>query len=191
MNEEQWRRIIKDKLDEEVYRHSLGTAVTAAELAELYGADTGKAYLAGLVHDYGKRYAKSELLHRAKLMGLSLDRVSRRQKRLLHAPVGAALVKAELGIDDPDIIGAVSCHTTGCSGMTLLQKIVYLADYIEPGRDFYGLEAVRILARTDLNRALLSAVDNSIRSVLERGFMLHQRSVVFRNCLLAELAGED
>lgn len=190
MNADQCRRIIKDKLDEDLYRHSLETAIIAVELAELYGADTGKAYLAGLVHDYGKCFTKDELLKRAKLMGLSLDKVSRRQKRLLHAPVGAALIKSELGIDDADIIGAVACHTTGCRGMTLLQKIVYLADYIEPGRDFTGVETVRSLARTDLNRALLSAVDNSIRSVLDRGFMLHQRSVAFRNSLLAELADE-
>lgn len=190
MNADQCRRIIKDKLDAELYRHSLETAMTAAELAELYGADTGKAYLAGLVHDYGKCYTKDELLQKAELMGLSLDKVSRKQKRLLHAPVGAALIKAEFGIADPDITGAVACHTTGCRGMTLLQKVVYLADYIEPGRDFTGVETIRILARTDLNRALLSAVDNSIRSVLDRGFILHQRSVAFRNSLLAELAGE-
>ncbi len=190
MNPDQCRRIIKERFDDELFRHSLGTADTALKLAEFYGADTNKAYLAGLVHDFGKLYSKDELLEKARTMGLSLDKLARRHKRLLHAPVGAALISVELGIDDPDIAGAVSYHTTGHSSMSMLEKVIYLADFIEPNRDFKGVEAARKAAFKGVDRALLIVVDNSIRSVLDRGFMLHQRSVAFRNSLLAEMAGE-
>jgi predicted HD superfamily hydrolase involved in NAD metabolism len=190
MKPDQCRRLMKEMLDEELYRHSLGVAEAALSLSECYGADTQKAYLAGMIHDYGKRYTKKELLRKAQLMGLSLDRITRQEKRLLHAPVGAALIRSELKIKDPDIIKAVAYHTTGRSGMTLLEKVIYLADYIEAGREFKGVELIREIAAKNIDQALLVAVNQAIKSVLARDLMLHPRSVVFRNSLLAGAAGQ-
>ncbi len=191
MKPDQCRRLMKEMLDEELYRHSLGVAEIAVSLADRYGADTRKAYLAGMVHDYGKRYPKNELLHKANHLGLTLDRVTRQEKRLLHAPVGAALIKSELRIIDSDIIRAVAFHTTGRNGMTLLEKVIYLADYIEAGREFEGVDIIRKTAFSNIDQALLSAVDQAIKSILARGLMLHPRSVAFRNSLLAEAAVEQ
>lgn len=174
-------------LDDRLYRHSLGVAQAAVSLAERYGADGNKAYLAGIVHDYGKRYSGRELLKKADQLKLSLDRITRQEPKLLHAPVGAALLKVELQIGDTGILRAVANHTTGRSNMNRLDKVIYLADYIEEGRNFPGVIEVRQAARENLDRALLMAVELAIRSILKRGLMLHPRSVAFRNSLLAGL----
>jgi len=190
MNPDQYRRMIKDMLDDELYRHSLGVAEVAVSLAKHLGIDCCKAEISGLVHDYGKRYTYHDLIAKAENLGISLDRITKREGRLLHAPVGAALLETELKISDPEIIRAVAFHTTGRSGMTLFEKVVYLADYIEMGRQFEGIEKIREIAYVNIDLALLAAVDQAIRSVIERGFMLHPRSVAFRNSLLAVTAAQ-
>lgn len=189
MKPEQGRQLMKEMLGDELYRHCLGVAETAQTLADFYCADTEKAYIAGMVHDYGKRYSTQELLQKAEELKLPLDWLTLCQEKLLHAPVGAALLKIELGIGDPEISGAVAYHTTGRVGMTLLEKIIYLADYIEPGRVFKSVETIREAAKENLNSALLLSVNASIKSILERDLMLHPRSVAFRNSLLTEIKG--
>lgn len=184
MNPERYKKKLKTHLDGELYRHSLGVAETAAGLAGRYGADRRKAYLAGLVHDFGKGYPTAWLRRKAVLLGLRLDRVTAVEARLLHAPVGAALLPGKLGIKDPAIIRAVAFHTTGRSGMTLLEKIVYLADLIEPERSYPGVAELRLSARFSLEEAILAAVERTICSVLERGLLLHPRSIELRNSLL-------
>jgi predicted HD superfamily hydrolase involved in NAD metabolism len=185
MNPERYIKILKTHLDGELYRHSLGVADTAADLARRYGADRRKAYLAGLVHDFGKGYSPAWLRRKAARLGLRLDRVTAAETRLLHAPVGAALLPGKLGIKDPAVIRAVAFHTTGRRGMTLLEKIVYLADLIEPERSFPGVDGLRQLALVSLEGAVLAAVERTIGSILERGLLLHPRSVELRNSLLA------
>ncbi len=183
--------IMQEKLDDDLYRHCVYTAEAAVSLAEHYGADAEKAYLAGIVHDYGKRYSGRELLHKADQLGLLLDQVTRKQEKLLHARVGAALLESELGINDSEILNAVVYHTTGREGMSLFEKIIFLADHIEKSRQYEGVDKIRKLAFRDLDQALLAAVDTTIRSVLARGLMLHTRSVEFRNSLLAEIGKND
>ncbi len=184
MKADRYIEIIKTKLDQELFNHSLGVAEAAAKLAQRYGAATDSAYLAGIIHDYGKRFSGQELLKLAQEMNIRLDWITRQEKRLLHAPVGAALIRKELLIDDPDILKAVANHTTGCSGMSKLEKIVYLADYIETGRDYPEVEKIRQIALKDFELALLEAVEFAIRSVLDRKLLLHPDSVAFRNELL-------
>lgn len=171
-------------LDEKLFRHSMGVAKAAASLAEYYGQSKEKAYLTGIVHDYGKRYSRQELIKKAEEMNLRLDRVTREESRLLHAPVGAALLKSEGKVKDPEILRAVYYHTTGRKGMTGLEKVIYLADYIEEGRDFAEADKIRKLAWSDPEQAMLEAVEFAIESVLQRGLLLHPRSVAFRNSLL-------
>lgn len=176
--------VLLKHLGNELYRHSLGVAQTAAYLAERYGGHWEQAYLAGMVHDYGKVYSGEELRRKARKMNLDLDWVSLAEPGLLHAPVGAALLPLELGITDAEIIKAVTYHTTCRQGASLLEKIIYLADYIEPGRSCYSVKDVREAADNDLNKALLLAVERTIKFVLSRGKLLHPRSVEFRNSLL-------
>lgn len=176
-------RLLKH-LGSKLYEHSLGVAQTAACLANRYGSQQEKAYLAGLVHDYGKVYPGPELVRLARQMGLDLDWISLAETGLLHAPVGAALLPVELEVSDIEIIKAVKYHTTCRKGASLLEKIVYLADYIEPGRRHPAVALVREAAENNLHRALLLAVEQTIRSVLDRGKLLHPRSVEFRNSLI-------
>jgi predicted HD superfamily hydrolase involved in NAD metabolism len=133
----------------------------------------------------------SELLEKAERLNLVLDDLTRLEGKLLHAPVGAVLLNSELQITEADLIEAVSDHTTGRSGMSLLGKVLYLADYIEENRNFEGVEMIRQLASIDLDQALLAAVNNAIRSVLDRNLILHPRSVEFRNSLLVAIGGND
>ncbi len=189
MKPEQSRKLMIEMLDDELYRHCLGVAETAQTLANRYCSEPEKAYIAGMVHDYGKRYSTQELLRKAEELKLPLDWITLCQGKLLHAPVGAALLERELGIGDLEIIRAVAYHTTGRVGMTLLEKIVYLADYIEPGRVFEGVEIIREAAKENLNSALLLSVNAAIKSILKRDLMLHPRSVAFRNNLLIEDKG--
>ncbi|MBM4234933.1 MAG: HD domain-containing protein [Firmicutes bacterium] len=187
MTAEQYRELMRKRLDAELYEHSLATAETAAELAVRYGSKREKAYLAGLVHDYGKRLKRRQLLEVAESYNLKLDRITMGEAKLLHAPVGAALLTEELKINNRELLNAVSFHTTGSSGMTLLARVLYLADCIEPGRTFDGVDKIRELAAIDLEQALLAAVDKTICSVVARGLKLHPRSVAFRNSLLDQM----
>ncbi len=182
---------MQEMLSDELYRHSLGVARAAVILAERFGSDIEKAELAGLLHDYGKRYSHQELLEKADQLNLMLDDLTRREGKLLHAPVGAALLSNELQITEADLAEAVSDHTTGRSGMSVLGKVLYLADYIEENRIFDGVEKIRQLASIDFDQALLAAVNNTIRSVLARNLVLHPRSVEFRNSLLVAIEGSD
>ncbi len=183
--------LMKEKLDRELFAHCLGTAKAASELAGRYGADPEKAYLAGIVHDYVKPLEGDKLLEIADKLQVPLDNITRQQHKLLHAPLGAVLLEKELKISDPDILKAVAYHTTGHSRMSIFEKVLYLADYIEENRQFDGVEEIRKAAKSDLDMALLTAVDTAIRSVITRRLMLHPDSVAFRNSLLRELAAKS
>lgn len=184
MNPDRCKEILGKHLGEELYRHSLGVADTAAALSRHFGVDVKKAYLAGLVHDYAKGYTYDQMLEKACMVKLRTDSLTRTGRRLLHAPLGAALLPVELGIVNPEVIRAVALHTTGHRKMSLLERVVYLADFIEPNRDYPGVDRLRKLARVNLEAALLAVVDHTIKSVLKRGLPLHPRSVLFRNSLL-------
>ena len=183
--------LMKEKLDSELFKHSLGTAKAAAELAKRYDVDSEKVYLAGIVHDYAKPLSGDELLKKAEQLQVPLDRITRQQHKLLHAPVGAVLLEKELEIRDPDVLKAVAYHTTGHSKMSNFEKVLYLADYIEENRQISGVEEIRKAAEKDLELALLIALDTAIQSIVARRLMLHPDSVAFRNSLLKELAGKD
>ncbi len=190
MSEQSLERILEKKLDRRIYLHSLGVAQSAMELARRYGESREKAYRAGLVHDFGKRYGPEELRLKARRLGLKLDAITLQEPQLLHAPVGAFLVRNELKIEDMQIVRAVAYHTTGSPRLDLLGRLIYLADFIEKGRSYPGVDRLRELAFSDLQRALLTAVENTIRRVLSRGSLLHPLSVAFRNDLLKKI-GED
>ena len=186
INNEEARKILKRRMSEELFIHSLGVEETAYNLAVLHGVDEKKAVLAGLLHDYAKSLPVNELNRLAAEHDLA-DDISRREPALLHAPVGAWLLEHELRIKDREILEAVRVHTTGFPGMSTLAKVVYLADCLEPGRDFPGLIDIRNIARYDLDRALLMAVDRTLRYIIDRGKIIHPSSLFFRNSLILSL----
>lgn len=170
------------------YLHSLGVAEVAVQLAQLYGGDVDKVYLAGLLHDCAKGFGNAQLLQTALAFGIVRNDTEKVYPDLLHGPVGALLAWKEYGVDDAEILTAIALHTLGSEEMGLLAKIIYLADFIEPGRNFPGADDLRILAFQDLNRAVLQAMDNTIAYVLRQGMPLHPQTVRARNGLLLTTA---
>lgn len=141
--------------DPKRFTHTLGVEYTAAALAMRYGADLEKAQLAGLLHDCAKCMSNDKLLSACEKHDIPITDVERRNPYLLHAKVGSYLAKKEYKIDDQEILNAILYHTTGHPGMTLLEKIIFTADYIEPGRkQAPNLTEIRQLAFTDLDEAV-------------------------------------
>lgn len=166
------------------FHHSLGVSNTAAELAEKFGEDTEKARLTGLLHDCARGVSSNNLLQMAVAFDIVVDDVEHFQPVLLHAPLGACLAKSEYQINDLEMLEAITLHTTGAANMTRLAKIIYLADCIEPSRNFQGVDKLRALAFADLDAAMLEAFDQSLHYVIERGLLIHPATIEGRNYLL-------
>ena len=180
---------VAERLTPARWRHVEGVIETAVRLARRWGADVEKAYLAAVLHDVAKDCSTNRLLKATLDFGIVLSKLDEAATPLLHAPVGAAVARAEFGIVDPDVIAAIRYHTTGRAGMSLLEKIVYLADYVEPGRSFPGVEAVRALVEEDLDKALLLALSQGIAHLVAQGALIAPESIEARNELLLQALG--
>lgn len=165
-------------------QHILGVAQTAEELAGRFGADPVKARLAGLLHDCARDLSDAELLNRAKQADLRVSEYVFAQPLLAHGPVGAVMARGEFGITDEEILNAIAIHTVGQDYMSMLDKILYVADKIEPGRRDPALDEARAWAGRDLDRALLACFDQAIKFVLKMQLSLHPGTVKARNALL-------
>ena len=157
---------IRGLMDEERFVHSLGVMELAGELADIYGIDTEKASLAGLIHDAAKQLPKDEqleLLEKA-YEGMKKDQIVFSNKPLWHGPAGSVYAKENFDVDE-EIQNAVFYHTIGREKMSMLEKIIFLADCIEINRDseFDWAKETRKIAKTDLNAAILVAVDHSLK----------------------------
>lgn len=183
----EWK-IIRSRLEERLspqrLQHCLSVSRTASALAETYGFNVEAAKLAGLLHDYARDMDESDLLAVAERHNLISHSIERHVPLLLHGPVGAVLVREELGVFDKSILEAIALHTTGGPGMSDLAATVYLADIIEPFREFPGVEALRRLAKSNFYAAVLAALNSGISYCLERGLPIHPISVEARNYLL-------
>ncbi len=166
--------------------HVLGTAATAVKLAEKYGADTHKAEIAGLLHDCTKKLTMDEQLLLCEKYGIALDELERKALKLLHAKTGAALARDVFGVDD-DIYNAILWHTTGKPDMTVLEKVIYLADFIEPTRDFPGVDALRAVVWKDLDDGLLMGLEMTVDEMEEMGNPIHVNTLAARDYLKGKL----
>lgn len=183
-SEEEIKKYLKERLSEKRYRHSLDVRDTAVNLARFYKGNVDKAALAGLIHDCAKYMSDDEMLNLAEKNGIFIDEVSRINPKLLHGNVGVIVAKKIMDIFDRDVLNAVACHTTGKRNMNLLEKIIYIADYIEPGRNFEGVEELRKKTFLDLEGAILDAFNNTIKVVINRGQLLHLNTIEGRNYLV-------
>ena len=182
-------QIVHGRLSERRFQHSLNVAELAAELAVSFGVDSKKAFLVGILHDYAKDLTADELLLIAEDNRLIGNEVERQAPDLLHAPVGALLLEKELGIKDSEILEAVRVHTLGSENMSILDKIIFLADMIEPSRKAYpDLERLRQLTRCSLDEAMLLGLESTIRYCLDFRMILHPRTVMVRNVFLQKVA---
>lgn len=145
------------------YFHTLGVAFTAASMAMRYGENVAQAQTAGLLHDCAKCLSDEKLLSICSKNHLEVTDVERRNPYLLHGKVGAYLAQKDYQIDDPDILNAITYHTTGRPGMSTLEKIIFIADYIEPGRNkALHLEEIRKLAFEDLDKTMLKILGDTL-----------------------------
>lgn len=167
MKREQALSIVKEQLTEQRYLHTVGVMGTAIELAKRYGESVEKAELAAIFHDYAKFRSKEEMRKIIVEQNMDPD-LLKFHSELWHAPVGAYLVEKEAGIQDKDVLDAIKYHTSGKPGMNKLEKIVYLADYIEPGRAFPGVDEVREAAVNDLDEAFIMSVKNTMMFLMSR-----------------------
>lgn len=161
--------IVRKQMTEHRYQHTLGVVDTAIWLAKQNQVDIEKAEVAAIFHDYAKFRDDEEMAHVISEQAEIPKDLLEYNKELWHAPVGAYLVKKEVGINDEVILDAIRYHTSGRPNMTPLEKVVCLADYIEPGRKFPGVEKVREIANTDLNHALAKSLYNTIQFLEKKG----------------------
>lgn len=174
---EEYKKVIRARLSDERYIHSLNVAYCAKELAEKYGADPQKAYDAGLLHDSCKDLPKIEQLQYLKQNHIELTPTELAAPKLFHAICGTVFAEKELGVTDPEILSAIRYHTTGKAGMTLLQKIVFIADFISADRDYPGVNVMRKKAAKSLDSAIIEGLSFTIRELVENERPVHTDTV--------------
>lgn len=170
-----------EHLTEKRLRHTRGVVRTAVQLAHRYGADAVKAEQAALFHDMF-RSETVETLNRY-VTELGLDPRYLNDANLSHGKIAAAVMAQDWGINDQDVLNAVKYHTTGRAGMSVLEQIIYLADAIEPGRAYPGVDQLRKLAEQSLDQACLFSFENTIKYVQQQGNILHEDTIKARDAL--------
>ncbi len=174
------------RISKELFEHSLRVSQTASIIALKQGVSEEKAALAGLLHDCARELGPHDLLAEAESSGLALGSFLQQNPLLLHGPVGAFMIKRELGIRDREVLEAVTYHTCGKKNMCTLARIIYVADMIEPLRSFPGVEELRRLIEADFREGMLKAVEITINRVLARRLSFYLGTVDFWNDLLHE-----
>lgn len=163
MNRKEIKEDLRKRLTPHRFEHTLGVEYTACCLAMRYGADMEKADLAGLLHDCAKQLTSEEKIQKALHYGMEITDLHRENPELLHAGLGAYVARERYGIEDEEILSAITWHTTGRPDMTLMEKILYIADYIEPNRyKQENLFTVRELAFKDLDECLIKILEDTV-----------------------------
>lgn len=177
VNINELRDILKIRLSKKRYTHSFNVADAALKLAEKYGADIEKAYLAGLVHDICKEVPTDEQLAMAQKCRQGIDETEQKIPALYHAAAGSWYGENVLHIHDEDILNAVRYHTTGRAGMSRLEECVYLADLISEDRTYKDVGRMRRLAFEDINGAMLEAARFTLSDVIAKGSFIPENSM--------------
>lgn len=183
--DETLRSEILSRLTDYRREHTLGCERAAIKLAAQYGADVQKCAFAALLHDITKRLSREEQLYLCDKYGIISCDVEKMEWKMLHGKTAAAIAAREYGAPE-DVVQAIACHTTGRADMTLLDKIMYLADFIEDTRDFEGVEPARRIAAQDIDQALLYCFDFSLGDLVERGKLIHKDTIEARNWLIRQ-----
>ncbi|WP_293985660.1 bis(5'-nucleosyl)-tetraphosphatase (symmetrical) YqeK [uncultured Megasphaera sp.] len=185
------KRDLKETLSSHRYTHVLGVAAAARELAERYGCDADTAEVAGLLHDAAKQLPLEEMRELAEKSFPHLAAPILANGGLLHGYAAVTIAKERYQISDTDLLAAVAHHTTGAEQMSTLEKVIFLADYIEVNRDFDGVEDLRKAAKKNLDEAVLLGYDSTIRHLLDQGKPIFVGTVVNRNAQIDVLCAAD
>ena len=182
------RAWLQDRLSPHRYRHSLGVAETARKLAVGNGVDPELAELAGLLHDAAREWSASDLLEAAERLGMPLGYLEvMAPMPCLHGPIGSELAKETFGVADPGVLAAIAHHTMGREAMSPIEKVVFIADAIEPNRpDAPYIRELREVAWQDLDRACRRAYDLTFEYLIKSGQPIHPQANAGRNWLLRE-----
>lgn len=176
----EYKQKLSHMLNKKRFTHSLQVADTARDLAVFWQEDAEKAALAGLLHDVARAFAVTDYCRRAEKYGIPVTDAERENPVILHAPLGAYILDKEWGIEDQEILQAVARHTIAAPDMSELDKIIFLADMIEPGRDFANLPKIRRLAYENLDEAMLLSLDCSFSWLKQGGKTIHPQAVAAR-----------
>ena len=182
---------LKDNVTQKRFNHISRVAKTAKKYAKKLKLDQYKAELAGWLHDCAKEMTNTQLLRFAKRKKIKMDEVDFINPHVLHARVGAIIAKEKFGIQDPDILGGIRCHTLAEPNMSKLVMLLYLADATEPGRDKKTIEpVVKIFKKEGLDKAVLKAIDQKLSDVLEKKKIIHPLTIMARNWLIEKIRSE-
>lgn len=177
---------VSGQMPDKRWKHTLGVMESAVKLAQRYGADPQRAETAAILHDVAKYWPVERMREIIEQNGLSTE-LLKYDKQLWHAEVGAYTAEHDYGIQDTEVLDAIRYHTSGRENMSLLERIVCLADYIEPGRDFPGVEEIRRLSKVSLEEGLIAGLDSTIRVLLEKRRIVFPLTVLARNDLVRTL----
>ena len=168
MNCKYYEDIISQRMKAVRFKHSKNVAKEAVRLAKKYGADVEKAELAGILHDATKETDGPEQMSLIRRAGIELTDMEKDSPKLWHAISGSAYIQVELGITDKEVIDAIRYHTTGRAGMTLLEKVIFVADFTSADRDFEGVDRIRRIADKNLDEAVLEGMSFTISDLALR-----------------------
>lgn len=177
------KEYLKENLKPSRYEHTLGVAETAKKLAKLNNVDEKKAEVAGLSHDVAKNLSKEEMLKIIKENNIKLSLVEENNMNLWHSIIAPIVAKGKLNIDDEEILESLRWHTTGKENMSKLEKIIYIADMIEPSRSFEGLEEIRKATFENLDKGVYVGLTHSIRFLVDKDLLLDENTIKARNYL--------
>ena len=173
MNIGEYKKIIKPLMSEYRYTHSVNVSKEAVKLAKRYGADEEKAAVAGILHDITKEMPKEQQLQIILDSGIILDDIQKNAPKLWHGLSGSLYIKKHLGIDDDDILNAICFHTTGRAGMSVLEKIIFVADFTSEERTYKGVATMRKKSKKSLEDAMLYGFKFTFSDLSSRELAIH------------------
>ena len=186
MELEQIDEIVKQKLSEKRYKHSLAVMQRCAELAVIYGVDIEKAKKVGLAHDIAKELSQEDSIEIANEESIEFDEIELHNTALWHAKIGTSICKKEFGFSE-EMAKAVENHTLGSENMSMLDKILFVADATGLDRDWNDLEYARKMSETSLDEVIIYIININIKDNIERKRQIHPKSIIARNQLLNNL----
>lgn len=169
----EYKKIIKSMMSENRYNHCVNVSKEAVKLAKRYGGDEEKAAVAGILHDITKEMPKEEQLQIMLDSGIILDDIQKNAPKLWHGISGSVYIKKHFGIEDEDILNAICYHTTGRAGMSLLEKIIFVADFTSEERTYKGVATMRKKSRKSLEDAMLYGFKFTFSDLSSRELAIH------------------
>lgn len=175
---------LKENLMEKRYIHTLGVVDTAKKLAEINGVSEEKAEIAALAHDVAKNLSKEKMKEMMKENNITISALEENNSNLWHSIIAPIEAKAKLGIEDEEILDSIRWHTTGKENMSILTKIIYIADMIEPNRNFNGIEDIRKVTFDNLDAGVYSGLTHNIAFLLTKNLLIDENTIKARNYFL-------